>query len=308
MDESPPPPYSPAAPTSTNPSSELRPNSLTDLDNQIHLLLANLPYEIQQNQQAHNEREIELDIQILNQVRPAIKEFLQGLCGAHPTPSQASLALLPRAAVPADAKCTEFEEMSKRGEIGRVVRLDIAQDLEHGDVKTTKGPRLDIKDKSAEQDNRDWKARESPGTGDACPGLLWWSNEEFTKRLVAHLGKGVTIPASASSTANSRNPVAKAQASSPSRMAQETPLPENAVRRSWRARWLSRSATPSPSHSNVSAESDLHNSETAVDERPPDKLVMKYDARIVTFRYENDFGIFESTSGWAIVATVQFEK
>ncbi|KAF3012041.1 hypothetical protein E8E14_008556 [Neopestalotiopsis sp. 37M] len=308
MDDSPPPPYSPSAPTSANPSSELRPSGLTDLDSQIHLILAHLPHEIQQNQQAHNERELELDIRILDQVRPAIKEFLQGLCGVHPTPSQASLALLPRAAVPADAQCTEFEEMSKRGEIGRVVRLDIAQELGDGDMKTTKGPRFDNKDKSTEQDTRDRKVLECPGTRDASPSLLWWSNEEFAKRLVAHLGEGVTMPASAPSTASSKSPVIKGQTPSPIHMAQETPLPENTVRRNWRARWLSRSATPSTSHSNVSAESDPENNVTAVDKRLPDRLVMKYDARIVTFRHENEFGIFESTSGWALVATVHFQK
>ncbi|ETS77566.1 hypothetical protein PFICI_11440 [Pestalotiopsis fici W106-1] len=300
MDQEPPPPYSPSSPSSASQP----PSQINLLASSIRSQLADLPYQLRQTRQAHNEQQIELDIRILEHVRPTIETFINELSQINPAPSQASLALLPRVAVPADAELSEFEEMLKRGEVGRVVRLDIQRDLKGaGDMKTTTDPSLMIADKSTERYASHGGSWERPAAAGSPHSTLWWSDEDFAKRLVVHLSEESTptpTPSATPSSTKSMSPVLTAQ----------TPSPRSMVQRFWGLRRQSRSQSQSPTTVYSHTPDGLNQviSAAGTNETPPNNIrmpVMKFVARKVTFRHENDFGIFESTSGWAIVATVQ---
>lgn len=200
-----------------------------------------------------------------------------------------------------------------------------------------------ISDRSAETGHReftDWGRWEEPGSsssGAAAGGpdpLAWWRDEDLARRLASYLQPREEETGGKSSSSNTNNNARP----NPVQAAVEQRLPAEKPRRSWG--WGRRkNGEPSPSSSSPSPSSPAA-STTTVTLPPPGepfseaaarpgtvasgdvagvpsgghqlgngrRARMTVSAQEVAFRHENDFGIWESTSGWAVVVAVKMDS
>ncbi|KAK9778995.1 hypothetical protein SCAR479_04231 [Seiridium cardinale] len=310
MDDTAPPPYSLIAPVSedsSSSSSQFNPRSLTSY---LHSHIAALPDRIRQTQQTRNAQQVEADIWILDHLAPIVESFLADLGAQRTAPALATLTLVPKSAVPVDAQLSGIEDMLRRNEVGRVFRVDIQQE-----AKCSKGD-VDSKGESSSSTTNetsgyraftDWGRWEEPGSSSVTPSdLLWWKDEELAQRLASYLQ-----PQTKSTP--------RSTIRSPVQVAVEQTIPAERSRKGWGlSRLRSNQSSPSTSSSTVSLPVSPHSRENrpgtvgagdvagvAGDQLDNGKRAeMNVAAEELAFRRENDFGIWESIGGWAIVVTV----
>lgn len=305
-DRPPPPPYSLVASTTEEDSSSVNPRSLISY---LHSHIAALPNRIRQTQQTHNAQQVEKDIWILDHLAPTVETFLADVGAQRKVPALATLTLVPKAAVPADAVLSGIDNMLRRNEVGRVFRVDIQPDMKKGDddSKTTGTPDTTPRFGS-NREFTDWGRWEGGGPSSAASGeLLWWKDEELAQRLASYLQP----------QPKSRP---KSTIQSSVQAVVERSIPAERAKKSWGMSW--RKSNPNNSEAPSSSTIALPVTKDSIGSRPGtvesgdvagivgDQLdngkraEMDVTAENRAFRRENDFGIWESISGWAIVITV----
>ncbi|KAH8677546.1 hypothetical protein BX600DRAFT_430891 [Xylariales sp. PMI_506] len=327
-DDPAPPPYSflplPQDPSSSSSaptplSSQLHPGSLTS---HLSSHLAAVPDRMKQRQELRSNQQVQSDIWLLDHLLPTVESFLAHLGAQRVIPPLATLTLVPSRAVPPDATLSGIEDMIQRREIGRLVRVDI--NSRDGGRKEEKSDGVDtsysIPDSKGAPSKSyagftDWGRWEESGSSAVNDSeLFWWKDEDLARRLASYLQ-----PAP--------RPKPPPVIRSPVQAAVEQQIPEEKVKRGWG--WgKRRTETPpppppvdSPSSYSVAPATDPAGGKGTVaggdvlgvsDNRRvverDERAEMSVSAENVAFRRENDFGIWESMSGWAIVVVVKIRS
>ncbi|KAI0006686.1 hypothetical protein F4779DRAFT_595428 [Xylariaceae sp. FL0662B] len=293
-DDLPPPPYK-ASITGFNNN---HPNSLTS---HMQQHVASLTDRIREQQQARTAQVTSNDISILEDIVPIIEEFLVDICAQHTTPPSSTLTLVPDVAVPRNAVLSELEEMRRRGEFCRVLRVT-TQHSQSKDQKSTSAKGPNFQSSSTEQrwvpgrEFSDWGRFGEPSfsIGDTIDSTetLWWRDEAMAHRLAGYLQPEIED-----------RPYVESEPIVPSVMAEKAPPAKE--KKGWfsgivRSRRTSGAAVAEPDEPMVANVTPQMYSETKQAE-------MQVFADKVAFRYENEFGLLQSISGWAIVVVVSFK-
>ncbi|RYP51767.1 hypothetical protein DL768_002990 [Monosporascus sp. mg162] len=241
--------------------------------------VASLPSRIRASQRAHTAQQRMDDTLLMDHIAPAIEEFLIDLGAQAPTPPLATLTIVPGGAVPETAVLSGLEETQKRGELGRLFKVNLKEG-----TKGIQSPSYSTPSQNA--------------------SLLWWHDEAMARRLARSLQP---------KKVEKKQPVARA---SPVQVAAERELSPEKQKRGWGwgwGRWRSglgsgetcgRGAMGDPSsRTGASEASASFDAQGRVQEQ--DEAQMAVEAQEVAFRVENDLGILESMRGWAIVVIVE---
>lgn len=328
LDEELPPPYSLRA--SDHASSS---HNTQEISQTSHLqdYLTSLPTRLRMTQEAHSIQQSLDDAAILDLLLPEIGAFLEYLSSLRTTPKLAHLTLIPEAAVPRNAVLSGTEEMRQRGEPCLVARVTPTRDADGDEKKKKKksaSPHDSDRDASSGQDwsigreFSDWgRFGEDPSSslsgGDAAlaQDMMWWRDEDMAHRLARHLQ-----PAPAEPPAPLQTPVQDAV---------EQRLPSQKDKKGW---FWGKKNNDSSRHSGSGSTSTFATKTVQVDverlrgggsssrgdaamkkakekeKEKNDGVRMVVSAEEVAFRSENDFGIMESTRGWAVVVVVHMKK
>ncbi|GAP83886.1 putative NAD-dependent epimerase dehydratase family protein [Rosellinia necatrix] len=306
-DEELPPPYSVRASDRTSASHGIRSSSVSHL--QQHL--ASLPNRIRMTREAYSVQQSLDDTSLLDFLLPEVDDFLAYLGNLHTTPRLAHLTLIPDVAVPRNAILSGMEEMRQRGEPCRVARVSInLGGDERKKSAAARSPSRDTKnveDWSTGREFSDW-GRFGDSTSDTdspqARDMLWWRDESMARRLARHLQ-----PAPAKSE--------PAPLQTPVQATVEQRLPAQKEKKGW---FWSKKPTASSNNSTFATKSvktdvevfpgrDAATQPAAEEtrEKEDDGTKMSVIAEEVAFRSENDFGIMESTRGWAVVVTIHIK-
>ncbi|RYP80100.1 hypothetical protein DL770_006383 [Monosporascus sp. CRB-9-2] len=270
-----PPPYDTIHHDGTSPET-LPSESLTS---HLQSHVASLPSRIHASQRARTAQQRMDDTLLMGHIAPVIEEFLIDLGAQASTPPLATLTIVPGGAVPDTAVLSGLEEAQKRGELGRLFKVN----LEEG-TKGIQSPSYSTSSQSA--------------------NLLWWHDEAMARRLARSLQP---------KKVEKRQQVAR---TSPVQVVVERELAPEKQKggRGWGwGRWRSglgsgetceRGAMGHPS-SRIGASEASASSGTQERVQEQDEAQMAVEAQEVVFRVENDLGILESMRGWAIVVIVE---
>ncbi|RYO79926.1 hypothetical protein DL762_004197 [Monosporascus cannonballus] len=268
-----PPPYDTIHHDGTSPETP----HLESLTSHLQRHVASLPSRILASQRAHTAQQRMDDTLLMDHIAPAIEEFLIDLGAQVPTPPLATLTIVPGGAVPETAVLSGLEETQKRGELGRLFKVN----LEEG----TKGIQSPSYSTSSQRAN-----------------LLWWHDEAMARRLAKSLQP---------KKVEKKQQVMR---TSPAQIAAERELSPEKQKRGWGlGRWRSglgsggkceRGAMGGPSSRTAASEASASFGAQGR-EQEQEEACMAVEAQEVAFRVENDLGILESMRGWAIVVMVE---
>ncbi|KAH8162149.1 hypothetical protein CIB48_g6089 [Xylaria polymorpha] len=278
-DEELPPPYSVYAGDHVSAPHSSQETSFTS---HLQQHLTSLPNRIRMNREAHSVQQSLDDASLLDLLLPEVDDFLSYLGGLHNTPKLSHLTLVPETAVAQNAVLSGMEEMRQRGEICRVVRVNI--NSSHDEKKST-AARDSNQGASTSQD---WSGREFSDWGrfgdstsstdpSQAQNMLWWRDEDMAHRLARHL----------------RPPAEPAYLQTPVQATVEERLPAE---------------KPKEGMADVESfpgrDSTTQTAAQKGRERENSGARMSVTAEEVAFRIENDLGIVESVRGWAVVVAV----
>lgn len=306
-----PPPYSATATTSPPPSTSYHPGSLTS---HLHSHLEALPARIQATQESRSLTQSQTDTYLLDHIIPNVEAFLADAGRLHPVPNVATLTLVPAVAVPENAQLSELDDMKRRGEFGRVCRVDMSS-MSTKDTKTDSkgslsnsvaGPSIGVEQTwTKDREFTDWGRWNdvvlAGSTSESNGNSFWWRDESTARRLASYLQP---LPPRRRSSRPKSNPV-------------EQSIPAEKEKKGWFGfRRIDRSSVSSEGASGPTTPRRVAGGDVLgpLDEQPlpspqnssdEARAVMNVSAQEVAFRKENDFGIWESTSGWAIVVQVK---
>ncbi|XXG96937.1 hypothetical protein Hte_003228 [Hypoxylon texense] len=285
-----PPPYT-AISTNTANVDEFPIDSYTS---QLQYHVKSLPNRIRTAQQARKVEQSFSDASLLDRIVPTVESFLAELGARHSPVPLATLTLVPETAVPKNAVLSGSEDMKRRGELSRVVRVSLG-----GTSKDSKSssdtfrPQYTGEDPSwaSGQEFGDWGRfggeSSSPGDVGEDNKMLWWRDEEMAYRLANYLQPKT----------EKKSPV---QQRSVVQAVVEQRIPAKKEKRGWG--WGK--AKVSPETSNKPADVDVGVDEPQ-EKQSKDGAEMVVTAQEVAFRHENEFGIWESFRGWGIVVAVK---
>ncbi|RYP69913.1 hypothetical protein DL771_005806 [Monosporascus sp. 5C6A] len=266
-----PPPYDAIHYDGTSPEEPPSESLTSHLQSQV----ASLPSRIRASQRAHTAQQRMDDTLLMDHIVPAIEEFLMDLGAQASPPPLATLTIVPGGAVPELAVLSGLDETQKRGELGRLFKVN----LEDG----TKGIQSPSYSTSSQNAN-----------------LLWWHDEAMARRLATSLQP---------KKVEKRQQVAR---TSPVQVAMRRELSPEKQKRGWGLGWGRwRSDRGSGETCEREATGD-RSSRTGASEasasfgarggaQVQDEAQMAVTAQEVAFRVENDLGILESMRGWAIL-------
>jgi hypothetical protein len=284
-DEELPPPYSAANfPTPQAPSLSHAIHHTASIPGLFSNQLDNLRSQIQAEEAARQDAREQLDTQTLSLLVPYVEDLLSYIATVSPTPSLVEMLLVPEGAVGANWAFSEQAEM-RRGEVRRVVRVKRDTKIA-SDEKRRPSPPTQSSLFSSELNTEGPREFTSWGRWDddlpstastSAASDLWFSDDAMAHRLAKHLQ-----PAPKLDRATVRENVStqKKPEKKPSRFG-----------------GLLRRDAPVPL---------LDRDRGAPEVQPGDKddTVMKVNAEEVSFRRENEMGIWESKTGWAIAVRV----
>jgi hypothetical protein len=210
-----------------------------------------------------------------------------------------------------------MEDMLRRKEVGRIFRVDTGRSKkgkEYDDSKGSTLPSLSLPLTATEQPNTerseftDWGRWEETGSSaHDFSKMLWWKNEAMACRLVSYLQPKV-------------KPKPPPMERTTVQTAVEQRIPAEKAKRGWGwGKWRSAqnvetcsASSPSPVTGARGGRGTVEGGDvvgvaavgTAV-ENEERRAEMNVTAQQLTFRRENDLGIWESMSGWAIVVAVK---
>ncbi|TLS24644.1 hypothetical protein PpBr36_08312 [Pyricularia pennisetigena] len=325
--EAAPPPYSesafpttstiPSRPTAQTPS----PSSL--LNSHLATHLSSLPARLRQTQSERATRQALCDLDVVERIVPHVEAFVADVVDAHPRPT-AELTIVPAPAVPPAWALSGAAERRREGELVHLVRLAVPDTSPPAwaGASDDKGPppppagndkagRLGDAEAASRsagsslRPERDWtstqfdewgrwdedaEAAAAGGTaGSGSTTSWWWRDERMAERLAAHLRPRPPVKMERREV---RAAVVQAKEDKKSGWGL------------WRKKSSSSTAAPASSAAAAAAAAA-----PAVSPESPvldhdDGVKMTVRADEVTFRRENDFGVWESMSGWGIVVTI----
>ncbi len=263
--------------------------------------VTSLPARIRASQRARTARQKLDDTLLIDHIAPAIEEFLVDL-GARGTAvvAPATLTIVPDNAVPENAELSGLAEMNRRGELGRVFRVNMDKGGGGGAKKA---------------DGAQYAFSTLSFTSSSSADLLWWQDEAMARRLADSLR-----PQAADTKQHRQEQQRQTGPKSPVQAAAEKELPSEKQKRSWGwGNWRSSRGGPQTAGERAAAigsnassfqERDVGSVPEAQAKRrdqvqDQEGARMIVEAQEVAFRVENDLGILESTRGWAIVVTVE---
>lgn len=289
-----PPPYS-LSPEAGPSRSQHRQNPRS-LTSHLQSQVASVHERIQHGLLERYSQQFEADVWLIDQLAPVIEEFLVDVGAQYTTPPLAVLTLVPSEAVPANAELSDLDDMRHRGEFGRAAFVPTARRDKKGSLDS-KAPAPRSHDAPYDQEwvagseFTDW-GRWDGGQPSSSEDLFWWRDEGMARRLASYLRPE-----------QPRKPV-----STPRTVVQasvERELPASKPRGGWG--WGRRKDKSDASADAAPSVASGHATSTTEAESDVADLGMHMNvtAEQVTFRHANNFGILESSGGWAIVATVR---
>lgn len=286
-DEDLPPPYS-LGPSSSYSSSSIPATSFTSGDPQqdssfiFSTQLSSLRGQLREEQAARSTARDQQDGHTLSLLVPYVEELLGSIARIHPPPKLVEATLVPEGAIGAEWSFSDSEE-KRSGEVRKVIH--VGQDLDFsGDKKQAPIPPVSTGSSSSSARDQykfdEWGRWEDAGEGTtASEAQLWWSDEEMARRLAKHLQ-----PNRATASVDRQTVRAQVERSKEAKKSgrwsrfKKDDLPAQA------AQPTARSASATKSHQ--------------------DDISMSVKAEEVTFRRQNEMGIWESRKGWGLVVRV----
>ena len=219
------------------------------------------------------------DSEILSLLVPHIEELLESIAAIHPPPSLVEATLVPDGAIGrswrfSDAEETQTGEMRKLIRVTRRGKLDGEKKQQHAQSSSpppnTSGRGFDEWGRWTEE----VKGSDSPHSSKAD---LWWSDEDMARRLARHLQPARATPS-----------VDRAAVTAQVERARET-------RRA--GRW-----------SLFTRDDASHKASPPARQQTVDDVEMNVAAEEVTFRRQNEMGLWQSKTGWGVVVRVSIRQ
>lgn len=310
---------SPLVPSNSNTSTSTSTLTTTGLPlpSPLTTHLRSLPARLRATQLARQTAQAAHDFDLTSLLVPPIEAFLADLTSSYPPssvavgrqaiPAVAELTLVPASAVPAGAEMSGAGERRREGEVVRVVRVAVnlggpdgagekgekGRGAEKGDGDADRRRRGSYEDRSRDRQGFDEWGRfdtdDGAGAGERDGGW-WFRDEEMARRLAVYLRPEPDM----------RRKRVQAAVVEQKKVVKEE-------KSGW-GRW------------GFGGSSKKKGAEQAFPVVPPpvspglpspasgsddDSVTMTVRAEEVTFRNENDFGVWESRTGWGIVVTVR---
>lgn len=248
--------------------------------------LASLPSRILAAQSVRTAARDQCDSEILALIVPHIESLFSFLSTANHSPSLVELTIVPEDAVSTDWGLTDAARRLD-GELRRVVRVRKNKKPEKGEKEQDKVYGNDYQQaNNQERESDDW-GRWDYDYGDSTSrseAFLWWSDEDMARRLAKYLQ-----PEASGRQVNRQDVQAHMEQAKQGRKS---------------GRWsFLRKRDPSPAPSPPTLPSPRTPALEDVD-----KVTMNVTSEEVTFRRENEFGIWESKRGWGIVLRVSIRQ
>ncbi|OIW23030.1 hypothetical protein CONLIGDRAFT_657957 [Coniochaeta ligniaria NRRL 30616] len=264
-----------------------QPTSLTTVLNPLQSHLRTLPARIKHSTAMTHSAQADFDLDILSFILPHVEAFLLSSDIAAARAGVAQLVVVPGGAVPAPWALGEVEERRRVGEVVRVGRVDVAV----GHDRKGKGEKgeKDGKGRDGGRDREfdDWGRWKDDGEAgeDEDEAAFWWRDEGMARRLAAYLQP-------------------KEQVKTERREVRAEVVQQQKDRKGLFGGWGRKAAEAKPAAA------------VPADARGPvgpalpetEGVSMTVRAKEVTFRKENEFGIWESMSGYGIVVTIRVRK
>ncbi|KAK0612066.1 hypothetical protein B0T14DRAFT_571902 [Immersiella caudata] len=287
--------------------------------------LSSLPSRLRSAQQAHANTQAAADLQTIDALVPAIEDFLRDLSSnpSRAPPPLAELTLVPASAVPRGWALTGAAERRKEGEVVRVVQV---QGISPASGKKGKGDSKGSSDRKGkgEKDSSSWNARGNDGDDDddegytytgargegfdewgrfndgeddrmSEPGVgTYFRDERMARRLAGYLQPKPEVHVE-------RKQIQQAVVESKK---------EKGFR--WGRKKSEGSSSTTLSPQVVAPAVEKTEKGSTVGGGPivqgGDRVTMVVRADEVTFRKENDFGVWEGRTGYGIVVRVRVKK
>lgn len=260
-----PPPYSPTAATSS-----LSSRPVEAIASLFTSHLTELPSRITSVRAARDSAHEQRDSEILATMVPYIEDLLASITSMDPLPTLAELIMVPKSAVQNDWQFSD-ESTRRDGEVTTIVRIEGSSKTK-GDKKVLVQPETD----SVQMDRgfKDWGRWEDGEISKISRDLdLWWSDEEMARRLAKYLQPAPRVD----------------------RRAVKTHVEQTKETKKTSLWGLFKKDEPAPAPAPPITSNKLED----------EGATMTVKADEVTFRTENDLGIWESRTGWAVVVRVR---
>jgi len=302
------------------------PSSLTStFTSPIAFHLETLPARMRSSQQAHANEQAARDLETITVLAPAIEAFLRDL-GTNPSrgpPPLAELTLVPASAVPRGWALSGGAERRREGEIVRIVRVEgltseTTSDSKggskaNGDRKGGKKGSSRFNPSSANDDDDDDGGYTY--TGSRSEGFDEWGRfNDGDEDALAEVGAGTYFRDERMARRLAGYLQPKAEVLVERKQIQQAVVDAKKDKGFWWGRKKSESSSPaSPLSPQVASPppekgSSLSPLGAAPIVQGDDRVSMVVRAQEVTFRKENDFGVWESRSGFGIVVTIMVKK
>ena len=290
-----PPPYPgspPSSPVSQPPGGRALPITTPHLTAHLAAYLHALPARAEAAGSAHRTAQAGRDLELVTLLAAEVEAFLADAAAAYPRPATAELTLVPAAAVPEPWALSGAAERRRDGEMVQLARVPAPAATPWGGDDKGRGRR------DGSGGSRDWTTGvmfdewgrfgdDNGGGGGAAgerPGWWWWRDGAMARRLAGHL-----------------NPRAAGERETASRGVEGRAVAETAAKE--RSAWSwARKKSGEPAPQKVAVE------RAPVEANEQHGVTMAVRAEEVTFRRENEFGIWEGMTGWGIVVMLRFRR
>ncbi|KAB5582288.1 hypothetical protein GE09DRAFT_263138 [Coniochaeta sp. 2T2.1] len=288
-------------PTST-PSSSSTPQSLTSVLDPLSTHLRTLPQRIRETSALQHTLQTDTDLELLSYILPHVEAFLLSSDVVTSKAGLAQLVLMPKDTVEGGWGLSEVEEQRGRGEIVRVGRVDVAGigEAETGLGEKGGGARGEKGEKKSGGGVEGGKGREEKvdttfdgwgrwgsdaTTSTTTSKAYWFRDEAMARRLAAYLQPKEVVK-------TERREIQKEV---------QTQKEKKGLFGGWGRKGGASDAKPAPAGTNAKG--------AAVGPKlEMEGVTMTVRAQEVTFRRENEFGVWESLSGFGVVVSVRVRR
>ncbi|KAI5920361.1 hypothetical protein F4810DRAFT_702944 [Camillea tinctor] len=263
-------------------------------------ILTSLSDRIHSTREEHEARQSLADSALFDVIVSAIKNFIDDLGSRHRLPLAATLTLVPDVAVPQNAKLSGMEEMKRRGEVCLVSKLRVDKNQKSSSKTDSRPVGRGEQQWTLGEEFSDWGRFGDTGVFAGEPKssreMLWWKDEDMARRLANYLQSQIELS----------EPAEPAEPAPLATVVAEERLVSHSGKRglSWARSRISRSSETGTGSRHPDFQSQQITSEKENQATKSSLSQMSVSAQEVAFRHENEFGILESFSGWAIVVTV----
>lgn len=284
------PAYSAATPLS--PSSTIHPDSL------FAAQLASMRCQIRDQQATRASLQDQSDTRLLSLLIPHVEDMLASVAAMDPPPRLVQMTLVPDPAVARDWMPSETHR-GRSGETHELLRVQTTLPAKMtGDRKQAPPPTTTTTAAAAASSGSEFDgwgrwgddARHGGSQGDLSSSRsdkeLWWSDEDMARRLARYLQPARKVVAVDRQTVAAKVAEAKKAKSRWSILG-------SSKNKSGSGSEVSTPTTPTPRLTSVRVEEDVS---------------MAVTAEEVTFRRENEMGIWESNTGWGVVVRVKIRS